>query len=160
MRDTIASVSFERPIFFDDYVEGQVYVFGKTVVSEDEIIEFAGKYDPQSFHIDPDLAKLHAYGGLVASGWHTCAMAMRMMTDDFISESASLGSPGVDEIRWKKPVRPGDILRVRLEILNTRLSKTKSDRGIVISQVEVMNQDSEILMSMKTTGLFLVKGCY
>jgi len=87
-------------------------------------------------------------------------MAMRMMTDDFISESASLGSPGVDEIRWKKPVRPGDILRVRLEILNTRLSKTKSDRGIVISQVEVMNQDSEILMSMKTTGLFLVKGCY
>jgi acyl dehydratase len=81
-----------------------------------------------------------------------------MMTDDFISESASLGSPGVDEIRWKKPVRPGDILRVRLEILNMRLSKTKNDRGIVISQIEVMDQDSEILMSMKTTGLFLVKG--
>lgn len=154
---TLASATFERPIFFDDYVEGQVYVFGKTVVSQDEIIAFARKYDPQSFHIDPVLAKSHAYGGLIASGWHSCAMVMRMMTDDFISESASLGSPGVDEIRWKKPVRPGDTLRVRVEILKTRLSQTKSDRGIVISQVDVENQDLETIMSMKTTGLFLVK---
>jgi acyl dehydratase len=82
---------------------------------------------------------------------------MRMMTDDFISESASLGSPGVDEIRWKKPVRPGDTLRVRVEILKTRLSQTKSDRGIVISQVDAENQELETIMSMKTTGLFLVK---
>ncbi len=149
----MSSASFN---FFDDYVVGNCHEFGSYDVTEGEIISFASKYDPQSFHIDKEAAKSHAFGGLIASGWHTCAMVMRMMTEHFISSSASLGSPGVDEVRWYVPVRPGDTLRLRISVLATRLSKSKPDRGIVNSFVEGLNQNSEVVISLKTTGLFLV----
>jgi acyl dehydratase len=143
--------------FFDDYVPGSRHEFGSYSVTEDEIVSFARRYDPQLFHIDKAAAKHHAFGGLVASGWHTCSMVMRMMTEHFIAPSASLGSPGVDEVRWLIPVRPDDTLSLRVSILNARLSKSKPDRGIVHSFIEGLNQTSETVISLKTTGLFLVK---
>jgi acyl dehydratase len=142
---------------FEDYVAGACHEFGSYNVAEDEIVAFATNYDPQFFHLDKEAAKKHAFGGLIASGWHTCAMIMRMMTEHFIAPAASLGSPGVDEVRWLIPVRPGDTLRLRVSILSTRLSVSKPDRGIVYSLIEGLNQNSEVVASLKTTGLFLVK---
>ena len=144
---------------FEDYVPGVCHEFGSYRVSEDEIVNFATNYDPQLFHLDKEAAKKHAFGGLIASGWHTCSMIMRMMTEHFIAPAASLGSPGVDEVRWLIPVRPGDTLRLRVSILSTRLSVSKPDRGIVNSLIEGLNQNLEVVVSLKTTGLFLVKKC-
>ncbi len=143
---------FKTPVenrYFEDYEEGSVYEFGSITVGQQEIIDFAKHYDPQVFHVDPVGAKKTMFGGLVASGWHTAALAMRMIVDHYLSHIASLGSPGVDELRWLNPVRPGNQLSLRVSILETRRSRTKPDRGIVRSLVEVMNQDHEVVMSWK-----------
>lgn len=139
--------------YFEDYVPGEVHEFGSTLVGEDELIEFARRYDPQPFHIDAEAARASHFGGLITSGWHTCAMVMRMMVDHYVSAVGGLGSPGVDEIRWLVPVRPGDELRVQIEILETRASRSKPDRGIVRSHVAVRNQKDEVVMTMKTLGM-------
>ena len=144
---------------FEDYLPGASYEFGSYRVSEDEIVDFATNYDPQLFHIDKEAAKNHAFGGLIASGWHTCSIIMRMMTEHFIAPAASLGSPGVEEVRWLIPVRPDDTLRLRVSIISTRLSVSKPDRGIVCSLIAGLNQNLEVVVSLKTTGLFLVKKC-
>ena len=141
--------------FFEDYVPGERYEFGHRVVDETELVDFARRYDPQPFHTDPQAAAATPYGGLITSGWHTCAMMMRMMVDHYVSAVASLGSPGVDELRWVKPVRPGDVLRVRITILDARVSQSKPDRGLVRSAIEVLNQDDATVMTMKTLGFFL-----
>ena len=141
--------------FFEDYVPGESYEFGGRVVDETELVDFARRYDPQPFHIDPVAAAMTPYGGLITSGWHTCAMMMRMMVDHYVSAVASLGSPGVDELRWIKPVRPGDVLRVRITVLDARVSQSKPDRGLVRSAIEVLNQDDMTVMTMKTLGFFL-----
>lgn len=141
--------------YFEDYVVGDVHEFGDTTVTTEELIDFAERYDPQPFHIDEAAAAESHFGGLITSGWHTCSMLMRMMVDHYISEVASLGSPGIDEIRWLQPVRPGDRLSARVTIVETRASRSKPDRGLVRSQIEVLNQTDSVVMSMVTMGLFL-----
>jgi acyl dehydratase len=143
---------FKTPVenrYFEDYEEGSVHEFGSITVEEEEIISFGRRYDPQVFHTDPVEATKTTFGGLVASGWHTAALAMRLIVDHYLSHVSSLGSPGVDELRWLKPVRPGDRLSLRVSIVETRRSHTRPDRGIVRSLVEAMNQDHEVVMSWK-----------
>ena len=134
--------------FFEDYQPGQEYEFGPVTVSEREIIEFARQFDPQDFHIDPARAATGPFAGIVASGWHTIGVAMRLYVDHYLSQVASLGSPGVDEVRWPAPVRPGDSLKLRVKVLETRPSRSKPDRGIVRAQVEAVNQKDELVLSM------------
>jgi acyl dehydratase len=151
---------FPTPItdrYFEDYRPGFVGEYGSLTVSEDEVIEFAKRFDPQEFHIDPIRAARGFYGGLIASGWHTCSLMMRLYADHYVSKVASLGSPGVDEIRWPRPVRPGDTLSIRVTILEARRSTSKPDRGFVRNQIEVLNQDREVVMSLKAMNLFLCR---
>ena len=136
---------------------GSVRTSGTVLVTEEEIIEFAKRYDPQVFHTDPVAARESIYGGLVASGWHTAAMAMRLIVENYLSGVASVGSPGVDEVRWLKPVRPGDKLSVRVTVLEARRSESKPDRGIVRSLVEVLNQDMAVVMSFKGVTMVLCR---
>jgi acyl dehydratase len=143
--------SFAAPAdnrFFEDYKPGDVYEFGTVTVTEREIIEFAKQFDPQYFHVDPQKAVHSRFGGIIASGWHTAGLAMRLYVDQYLSHVASLASPGVDEVRWPNPVRPGDTLRVRVTILEARLSRSKTDRGIVRAKIEAINQKDELVLSM------------
>lgn len=139
--------------FFEDYQAGQVYEFGAITVTEEEIIDFARQFDPQDFHIEPARAAKGPFGGIIASGWHTIGIAMRLYVDHYLSHVASLGSPGVDEVRWPNPVRPGDTLRIRVTILEARPSRSKPDRGIVPALVEAMNQKDELVLSMTVVSL-------
>ena len=143
---------FRTPIedrYFDDYEPGAVHEFGDIAVDEEEMISFARRHDPQVFHTDPHAAAKTMFGGLIASGWLTAALAMRLIVDHYLSHVASLGSPGIDEVRWLKPVRPGDRLSIRISILEARRSHTKPDRGTVVALVEVINQNHEVVMSWK-----------
>lgn len=139
--------------FFEDYTAGHVYEFGTITVSEPEIIEFARRYDPQYFHLDPAKAAASEFGGIIASGFHTVSLAMRLFVDHYMSHVASLASPGVDDIRWPHPLRPGDTLKIRLTILETRLSRSKPDRGIVRTRVEAINQTDELVLSMTVVSI-------
>ena len=140
--------------FFEDFRPGEVLEFGDYLVTEEEIVEFARRYDPQPFHVDPKAAEQSIYGGLIASGWMTGSIVMRLLVDHFISPLSSMGSPGVEEIRWTKPVRPGDRLKLRVTVVETRRSQSKPDRGIVQVQEEAINQDGETVMSIRGTGLY------
>jgi len=120
-------------------------------------MDFGRRYDPQPFHTDPEQASETIHGGLIASGWHTGSLAMRMLVDHFVSKVASIGSPGIDEVRWFKPVRPGDELCIRITILDTRRSKSRPDRGLVNAFIEVMNQHREVVMSWKGLGFYLCR---
>ena len=137
--------------WFENYIPGAIKEFGTVRVSEENIISFAKEYDPQSFHIDIEAAKKSIFGELVASGWHTASMTMRLLVDHYLSEVSSLGSPGIDELRWLLPVRPGDKLMVRVTVLEARRSKTRSDRGIVRSRTETINQKHETVMHLTAT---------
>ena len=148
--------SFVTPIdqrYFEDYVQGTVHEFGTYRVTQEDIISFAKCFDPQPFHMDPDLAKESNYGGLIASGWHTGSIAMKLFVDHYLSGVASLGSPGMDELRWILPVRPGDELSIRVTVLEARRSSSKPDRGIIRSLLEVINQKGETVMSTKAFNL-------
>jgi len=152
--------TFTTPVekrYFEDYVSGSVHEFGSIAVEQNEVIAFAQRFDPQVFHTDPELAKGTIFGGLIASGWHTSGLMMRLFADHYLSKVASLGSPGIDELRWHIPVRPGDELSVRVTVLDTKRSSSKPDRGIVQSFIEVMKQNREVVMSMKAVNLFLCK---
>jgi acyl dehydratase len=140
--------------WFDDIKEGQVAEFGDYLMTQEEIIEFAGKYDPQPFHTDPEAAKSSVFGGLIASGWHTAAAMMRMLVDNSVSKESALGSPGIDELRWLKPVRPGDRLRLRVTVVKAVPSRSKPDRGTVHNLTEVFNQAGEVVMTVKGMGMF------
>lgn len=149
-------MAFTVPVedrYFEDYVAGSVHEFGPVSVTREEIIEFATRYDPQVFHTDPEAAEQTVFGGLIASGWHTGAIMMRLLVENYLSHVASLGSPGIDELRWTKPVRPGDELTVRVTVTETRRSRSKPDRGIVRSFVEVLNQDREVVMTVNAVNL-------
>jgi acyl dehydratase len=135
--------------YFEDYVGGSVHEFGSITVDRDEVIDFGKRFVPLSYHTDPELAKKSIYDGLIASGWHTAGLMMRLYTDNYLSKVANLGSPGVDELRWEKPVYPGDELSIRVTVLEARLSQSKPDRGIVRSFLEVLNQNREVVMSLK-----------
>lgn len=140
--------------YFEDYPVGEQVEFGSYRMTEEQIVAFARDFDPQPFHVDKDAARQSVYGGLVASGWHTASAMMRMMVDHFISPKTSMGSPGMDEIRWLKPVRPGDTLRVRVTILSAKRSTSKPDRGVIDQRVEVINQHGDVVMASKGIGMY------
>ena len=131
MHDAIRVPPAER--YFEDYHVGMIDEFGDIAVTAEEIVEFARRYDPQPMHVDSEAAARGPFGGLIASGWHTAAMVMRLFVEHYLSKVATLPSPGVDELRWVRPVRPGDTLRVRVTVLETRRSRSKPDRGLVLS---------------------------
>jgi acyl dehydratase len=139
--------------YFEDYIPGTVFEYGEIRVEEAEILDFARRFDPQEMHIDPEVAKRGRFGGLIASGWHTGAMMMRLLADNFLPKAASLASPGIDELRWLHPVRPGDVLRIRVTVLEAMPSRSKPDRGMVRTLIEVLNQDGKIVMSVKPMNI-------
>lgn len=139
--------------YFESVTAGAVLELGSRTVSEEEILAFAREFDPQPFHIDPEAAADSIFGGIIASGWHTCSLTMRLMVDSFLSRAASLGSPGVEQIRWLRPVRPGDTISARLVVLEVRPSQSKPDRGSIKMRTEVTNQAGELVMTMESTGL-------
>lgn len=140
--------------YWEDFVVGDVLVMGSHTFSAEEIIEFARKYDPQPFHIDPQAAQTSFFGGLIASGWHTCAVGMRFAVDSYINAGASLGSPGVDNIRWPKPVRPGDTITYRRIILASRASQSRPGVGLTQVRLEAVNQSGETVMTNEGWGMF------
>jgi acyl dehydratase len=152
-------MTFVTPIddrYFEDYIPGDVHEFGKIAADEAEMINFARRFDPQPFHTDPDAAEHSVFGGLIASGWYTASLMMRLFVDHYLSHVASLSSPGVDELRWLKPVRPGDAISLRITVSDTKRSRSKPDRGIVHSYIEALNQEGELVMTMKAMNLL---GC-
>lgn len=143
------------PLFyFEDFEPGMGFDLGERTLSKEEIVAFAADYDPQPFHVDEEAAEQSAFGGLIASGWHTAAVFMRLYVDGLLSRAASMGSPGVEELRWLKPVRPGDALHARLTVLDTVPSGSNPNRGTVHLYSEVLNDRGETVMTMKARGLF------
>ena len=143
--------------YFEDYVPGLTVDCGSFSISEAEIIAFAKEYDPQPFHVDPVAAKDGPFGGLIASGWHTTSMMMRLLVDSYVSPESSLGAAGVDELRWPKPVRPGDTLNVRATVIEARRSSSKPDRGIVKTRMELTNQDGVLVMKATAINFILLR---
>jgi acyl dehydratase len=139
--------------YFEDYEVGATYVLGEFALSETEIIEFAQRFDPQPFHIDPVAARASHFGGIIASGWHTASAMMRVVVEGFISSVAGMGSPGVDEVRWLKPVRPDEPLEVRVTVHQARRSATKPDRGIIHTLMEVVDREGQVRMTVRSVGL-------
>jgi acyl dehydratase len=153
---TDPGMTFSRPItdrYFEDYIEGEVHCFGTIAVETDEVIAFAKRFDPQAMHTDPKVARSGPFGGLIASGWHTAGLMMRQYVEHYLTHVASLASPGVDELRWLKPVRPGDNLSMRVTVLKTVPSKSKPDRGAVTSFIEVINQSGKVVMTLKVVNI-------
>jgi acyl dehydratase len=140
--------------YFEDFPEGLTVELGRFEFTTDSIVEFARAWDPQTMHTDPSLAQSSIYGGLIASGWHTVAAYMRMLVDQVIGGSHSVGSPGIDNLRWVKPVRPGDTLRGRFIVLEARESRSRPDWGIVRSRGEMLNQNDEIVMHIEAVNFF------
>ena len=144
-------MDFAAPIddrWFSDYRPGAIYEYGTVLMTEDEMLDFARRFDPQPIHIDSAYAATGPFGGLIASGWHTASVFMRLYVEHYLSRVASLASPGVDELRWPVPVRPGDSLRMRATIIEARRSKSKPDRGLVHTRGEMLNQRDEVVLSM------------
>ena len=144
-----------KKYYWEDFAVGTVREFGGMKLEKADIIRFAKDWDPQPFHVDEEAAKRSPYGGLIASGWQTCAAAMRMCCDAYLLDAASVGSPGVESVRWVKPVRPGDTLKVRLEVLEARPLKSKPGVGLVKNRWQLFNQDGEEVMQMEGYGMFL-----
>jgi acyl dehydratase len=153
---TLSHTDFTAPIddrYFEDYKEGAVYEYGYAVVDEEELLAFARRFDPQYMHVDAQWAATGPFGGLIASGWHTGSIFMRLFADHYLSKVASLASPGLDELRWPAPVRPGDQLRLRVRTGQTRPSRSKPDRGLVSTHSELLNGDDTIVLSVKAMNL-------
>lgn len=142
-------------LYLEDFTPGMVVEAGARTVTAEEIVAFARDFDPQPFHLDAEAGRKTHFGGLVASGWHTTALMMRILVDEVLSPETSLGSPGIDELRWLRPVRPGDTLRVRVTVLEEpRRSRSRPEMGIVRQRMEVLNQDGEAVMSLLAQGMF------
>jgi acyl dehydratase len=141
-------------LWWEDFPVGKVRETGSITVSKEEVLAFGRQYDPQPFHVDEAAATASAYGGLIASGWHTCSLAMRLYVDAVLRHAASQGSPGIEKLRWLLPVRPGDALRVRVEVLEARPSGSKPGLGLVRSGWRVLNQRDEPVMEMEGWGIF------
>jgi len=141
-----------RPRYFEDLPEGAVFEFGSVTPTEAEMIAFARQFDPQTMHLDPIAAAAGPTGGLIASGWHTVGLMMKMFAEHALPEN-NLPAPGIDELRWHHPVRPGDTLRVRMTVLEARVSRSKPDRGVVRTLTEVLNQKDEVVLSMKPINM-------
>jgi acyl dehydratase len=141
--------------WFEDFKPGKVTEYGARRLEEREIIEFAREWDPQRYHVDPEAAKDTPFGGLIASGWQSCGVAMRLMCDAYLNESSCVGSPGIDEIRFLHPVRPGDTLRFRATVLESRPSRSRPERGTVTFRWELLNQKDKVVLSMTGRQLYL-----
>jgi acyl dehydratase len=140
--------------YFDDFRVGEKTALGSHAVTEDEMLAFARAWDPQRIHTDRDFALRGNFGGLIASGWHSCAIFMRLLVDGMLLESSAIASPGVDTIRWIRPVRAGDVLRAEAVVMEITPSQTKTDRGLVKHDCKVFNQQDELVMTLRTLALF------
>ena len=140
--------------YFEDFQEGETVDVGPVLVSEQEIVEFASRFDPQPFHIDPAAAAESQFGGLIASGWHTASLYMGMLVRAFLLDTAGLGSPGIENLRWWAPVRPGDTLTGRCTVASVKPSATNPNRGTVTTENELRKQDGTLLMTMTARSLF------
>ena len=134
--------------YFEDFPVGAAFDLGTITVTEEEIISYARQFDPQYFHVDPERAKDSIFGGLVASGWHSAALFMRLFVDTLLSQTDSLASPGVDEVRWLQPIRPGDTLRGRFTVIAASPSKSRPTMGVVRSHCEMFNQHDALVMTI------------
>lgn len=143
----------KAPRYWDDYEIGQTFDLGSTSFTADEIVSFARQYDPQSFHVDAAAARQSMFGGLIASGWHVTAKLMRLFVDNYVDQRTALGSPGVDEVRWLKPVRPGDTLSASVECAGKVPSRSRPEMGIVHEQWRATNQKGELVMTLKGTNM-------
>ena len=141
-------------LYFEDFEPGRVYELGSHTVTQEEIIDFARAWDPQPFHVDPEAAASSTFGGLIASGWHTGSLWMRLYVTSMLGSAAAMGSPGIEELRWLAPVRPGDTLSARLVVLETTPSERHPGRGTLRSRGEMVNQDGVTVMSMLSRGHF------
>jgi acyl dehydratase len=140
--------------YFEDFAEGQIFDLGTFSYTEQQIIDFAREFDPQPMHTDPQAARASTYGGLIASGWQTATSYMRHLVEAIMRDSESIGSPGLDHLRWLRPVRPGDTLRARFTVLEARPSNSRPDWGIVRSRGEVLNQQDEVVMDVEAVNFF------
>ncbi|MGP1676255.1 MAG: MaoC family dehydratase [Burkholderiales bacterium] len=141
--------------YWEDLVPGRVFETATRSLSEEDIVRFAREYDPQTYHTDAEAARHSPYGGLIASGWHTAAVSMRLMCDGYLLETSCVGSPGLEELRWLKPVRPGDTLRLKSTVLESTPSARQPNRGTVLFLWEILNQHGEVVLSMRGRQLFL-----
>ena len=139
--------------YFEDFKVGESLYCGAKTFSKEEIVEFARQFDPQPFHTDEEKAARSQFGGIIASGWHTCAVCMRLVVDAMVSHTASMGSPGVDSIRWLKPVRPGDTVSLRATVLEAEASKSRPDRGRLILAYELRDRQGDLLMTMRAIAM-------
>ncbi len=140
--------------YFEDFATGATIELGTFEFTAENIIEFAREYDPQPMHTDPERARLSPYGGLIASGWQTAGVYMRLLVTGLLGAAESLGSPGLDNLRWIKPVRPGDVLSARITILETRVSESRPERGIVRSRGEMLNQSGDVVMQVEAVNFY------
>jgi len=147
-------------LYWEDFEVGDELRYGSHVVTEADIIEFGREFDPQPFHVDADAAANGPYGGLIASGWQTAGWCMRMMVDNVLHRSASMGSPGLESLRWKRPVRPGDTLHVISRVLDRRASRSRPEMGLAKMRFEVCNQDDEVVMVMVSQSMFKRRAGY
>lgn len=143
---------------YEDLTEGTIFDLGAKLVTADEIVEFATEFDPQPMHLDGAAGQASILGGLTASGWHTCSIFMRMMCDAFLLDSTSQGSPGIDYIKWQRPVRAGDRLTGSIKVLGRRLSNSRPNLGFVTLRAELRNQDAEAVFELRNTVMFLTHG--
>ena len=141
-------------LYFEDFAPGQTYQLGTHEMTRSEIVEFARKFDPQPFHLDEDAGAASPFGGLIASGWHTASVFMRLYVDALLSDAASMGSPGIQQLRWLQPVRPGDVLSGRFVVEDVQPSSRRDDRGTVFFRGEVTNGEGQIVLSMAGRGYF------
>ena len=139
--------------YFEDFSEGQVFELGERKVTEEEILAFARDFDPQAFHVDREKASKTMYGGLIASGWHTGSIYMSLLVKGLLADAATFGSAGIDELRWLKPVRPGDVLKARMTVMSLKASPKHPDRGTVFNLGELFNQRGERVMFIRTSGM-------
>ena len=140
--------------YYEDFFAGQELALGSHTVTEQEIVAFATQFDPQPFHVDRDAAAASIFGGVIASGWHTCSMMMRLVVDGLMASAASMGSPGLEKVRWIVPVRAGDTLSVTYLTTALKASSSKPDRGVVYSTWKALNQHGELVCTIEGMGMF------
>ena len=145
-------------LHWEDFVVGSVARYGPRTITREEILAFAAEFDPQPMHADEEAARATMLGGLVASGWHTCALSMRMMADGFVLKSASMGSPGVEEVRWLKPVRPGDSLTLRATVVQMRPSGSRPGMGFIKLHYEMLDASDDCVMTLVSTAMIARRG--
>jgi len=139
---------------WEDFIPGSVWEFGPRLVTRDEVVEFAAAFDPQPMHLDEAAAGASMLGSLAASGWHSCCLLMRMISDGFLNQSQFLGAPGVDEVRWLQPLRPGESIRVRATVLETRTSRSRPELGFVKFLFELLDSSGAVLMTLTVSPMF------